>query len=178
MRWELSPVANLPPADQAALQRLSQAVYPPEEAQAWPGRTIEWAPAQWSVIGFDADGDALCHVGIILREARWNDRPVRVGGIGGVKTHPAARKRGFATEAIQRARTFFHEQGDIDFGLLVCAPGLVPFYERLGWRRFPGDLLVAQRQVTVPFTFNLPMTTAVRLQEALGGKIDLLGPPW
>jgi len=36
--------------------------------------------------------------------------------------------------------------------LLVCEPGLVPFYERLGWRKFPGDLLVAQRQTTVPFT--------------------------
>ena len=32
----------------------------------------------------------------------------------------------------------------------------MPFYERLGWRKFPGDLLVAQRQATVPFTFNLP----------------------
>jgi hypothetical protein len=54
----------------------------------------------------------------------------------------------------------------------------VQFYERLGWRRFPGELFVTQRQATVPFTFNLPMTTPLRLQESLGGKIDLLGPPW
>ena len=54
----------------------------------------------------------------------------------------------------------------------------MPFYERLGWRMFPGDLLVKQKQSTVPFTFNLPMTTPLRLQESLGGKIDLLGPPW
>jgi hypothetical protein len=103
---------------------------------------------------------------------------VRVGGIGGVKTHPASRGRGFATAAIRRALDFFHEQGDVDFGVLVCEPGLVPFYERQGWRRFPGDLLVAQRQATVPFTFNLAMTTPVRLQEPLAGTIDLLGPPW
>ena len=115
---------------------------------------------------------------MILREARWNDRAVRVGGIGGVKTHPASRGRGLATIAIQRALDFFREQGDVDFGLLVCEPGLVPFYERLGWRRFPGDLLVTQRQATVPFTFNLPMTTPVRLQESLTGTIDLMGPPW
>ena len=69
-------------------------------------------------------------------------------------------------------------QGDVDFGLLVCEPDLVPFYERLGWRRFPGELIVTQRQASVPFTFNLPMTTPLRLQESLGGKIDLLGPPW
>ena len=105
-----------------------------------------------------------------------NDRAVKVGGIGGVKTHPAFRGRGFASTAIRQALDFFREQGEVDFALLVCEAGLVPFYERLGWRRFPGDLLVTQRQATVPFTLNLPMTTPIRLQEPLGGRIDLLGP--
>jgi hypothetical protein len=77
-----------------------------------------------------------------------------VGGIGGVKTHPALRGRGFATTAIQRALDFFQEQGDVDFGLLVCESSLVPFYERLGWGSLPGDLFVTQRQATVPFTFQ------------------------
>jgi GNAT superfamily N-acetyltransferase len=178
MRWELQQVADLTADEQSALRTLSLAVYPAEVAAAWPGRTIEWAPAQWAVIGWDAEGAALCYVGAVLREARWNDRAVRVGGIGGVKTHPASRGRGFATTAIQQALDFFRGQGNVDFGLLVCEPGLVPFYERLGWRRFDGDLFVTQRQATVPFTFNLPMTTPLRLQESPGGKIDLLGPPW
>jgi hypothetical protein len=54
----------------------------------------------------------------------------------------------------------------------------VPFYDRLGWRRFPGELFVTKRHATVPFTFNLPMTIPVRHQEPLAGTIDLLGPPW
>ena len=83
-----------------------------------------------------------------------------------------------ATTAIRRALDFFHGQGDVDFGLLVCEPGLVPFYERLDWHRFPGDLFVTQNHATVPFTFNLAMTTPVRLQEPLAGTIDLMGPPW
>jgi aminoglycoside 2'-N-acetyltransferase I len=178
MRRELRQVADLSAGEQSALRTLSLAVYPPEIAAAWPGRVFEWAAHQWCIIGWDAEGDANCYVGIVLREARWNDRAVRVGGIGGVKTHPASRGRGFATKAIQRALDFFHEQGDVDFGLLVCEPVLMPFYGRLGWRKFPGELLVTQRQTTVPFTFNLAMTTPVRLHESLGGKIDLLGPPW
>jgi GNAT superfamily N-acetyltransferase len=178
MRWEIRRVVNLSTEEQAALRTLSLAVYPPETAATWPGLAIEWASAQWSVIGWVADGVALCHVGVLLREARWNDRAVQVGGIGGVKTHPASRGRGFATMALQRALAFFREQGNVDFALLVCEPVLVPFYERRGWRRFPGDLLVTQQEATVPFTFNLPMTFPLRLQETLRGTIDLLGPPW
>ena len=178
MKWELRRVADMVAGEQAAVHTLALAVYPPEVAAAWPGRAVEWAPHQWGVVGWGDGGAALCYVGVVLREARWNNRAVRVGGIGGVKTHPAARGRGFATTAIRQALGFFHEQGDVDFALLVCAPGLVPFYERLGWRRFPGDLLVTQRQATVPFTFNLVMTTPVRLHEPLTGAIDLLGPPW
>jgi hypothetical protein len=53
-----------------------------------------------------------------------------------------------------------------DFGLLVCEPALMPFYER--WAgRFPGEMFVTQKVATVPFTFNLPMTTPIRLQEPL-----------
>ena len=178
MRWELRRVADRTAGEQAALRTLALAVYPPEVAAAWPGRAIEWAPHQWGVVGWDAEGAALCYVGVVLRDARWDDRAVRVGGIGGVKTHPASRGRGFATTAIQRALAFFREQGDVDFGLLVCEPGLVPFYERLGWRRFTGEVLVIQRQATVPFTFNLVMTTPIRLQESLTGPIDLRGLPW
>jgi len=178
MRWEIRQVADLTPEEQSALRTLSLAVFPPETASTLPGRAIEWAAPQWSVIGWDAGSEALCHVGVFLREARWNERAVKVGGIGGVKTHPASRRRGFATNAIQRALDFFHEQGDVDFGLLVCEPALIPFYERLGWQRFPGDLFVMQKQATVPFTFNLPMTTPIRLRHSLGGTIDLLGLPW
>jgi predicted GNAT family acetyltransferase len=92
---------------------------------------------------------ALCHVGLVLRDAKWNSRPVRVGGIGGVKTHPAVRGRGFASTAIRLARDFFCNQGNVDFLLLVCEPHLVAFYERFGWRSFPGELLVAQRNRAV-----------------------------
>jgi GNAT superfamily N-acetyltransferase len=172
------PVADLTAEEQAALRTLSLAVYPPETASAWPGRAFEWAPHQWGVITWDAGGEAVCYVGVLLREARWNEQAVKVGGIAGVKTHPAFRGRGLASAAIRRALDFFRVREDVDFALLVCEASLIPFYERLGWRRFPGDLLVTQKQATVPFTFNLSMTIPVRLQGPLAGTIDLRGPPW
>jgi GNAT superfamily N-acetyltransferase len=177
MRWSIGPVAELTESERSALRALSVAVYPSEVVAAWPGLVIEWAPAQQGVIGWDGDA-AVCHVGLVLRDATWNDRAVRVGGIGGVKTHPAARGRGFASSAIRRALDFFRDRGDVDFVLLVCEPALVAFYERFGWRTFSGELRVSQRGATVPFTFNLCMTATLRISEPLAGTIDLLGPPW
>ncbi len=176
MRWSLQPVADLTADEHAAVRALARAVYPPETVAAWPGRAIEWAAPERCVIGWDGDA-AVCYVGAFLRDATWNARPVRVGGVGGVKTHPAARGSGFASTAIRLALDFFREQG-ADFVLLVCEPTLIAFYERLGWRTFPGELLVAQRGETVPFTLNGCMTAPLRLADPPTGTIDLLGPPW
>ncbi len=79
---------------------------------------------------------------------------------------------------VEATLDFFRNQGNVDFALLVCEPRLVPFYERLGWQLFPGELLVTQQQATVPFTFNLPMTLLIRLRDSLSGTIDHFGPPW
>jgi GNAT superfamily N-acetyltransferase len=114
MKLEIRRVADLTADEQSALRTLSLAVYPPEDVATWPGRAIAWAPAQWSVIGWDTECAALCHVGVILREARWNERAVKVGGIGGVKTHPASRRQGFASAAIQAALDFFRNQEDVN----------------------------------------------------------------
>ena len=179
MKISLQPVEELTDSERAALQDLNAAVYPPEVAAVWPGRTIEWAARQWSVIvSDDVECQAIAHAGIVIRQARWNDCDVKVGGIGGVMTHPEFRGRGFASIAVNRAVDFFREQDDIDFALLVCKSALIPLYERFGWRTFSGDLHVKQHGESVKFTFNLPMTYPLRLTEELGGTIDLLGPPW
>jgi GNAT superfamily N-acetyltransferase len=176
MRWSLQTVADLTADEQAAVGALSRAVYPSEVVAAWPGRAIEWSQHQRCVIGWDGDA-ALCFVGTLLRDAKWNDRPMCVGGIGSVKTHPAARGRGLASAALRLALDYFRLQ-EVDFVLLVCEPTLVPFYERFGWRLFAGELLVRQHGASVPFTFNRCMTASMRFADTLTGTIDLLGPPW
>ena len=174
----LGRVADLSDANREALRALSLAVYPPGESTSWPGRQLQWAPAEWCVRVHDDAGALVSYVGIVLQQAQRDGRPVRVGGIGGVKTHPAARRRGLAKIAIERAIEFFREQGDIAFAVLVCGPHLIAYYEHLGWRQFSGRLLVQQRGETVEFTFNRVMTHPVHFAAPEAGTIDIPGPPW
>ena len=95
----LDRIVDLTEADRDALHSLSMAVYPPGPATDWPGRQIEWAAADWCVRVRAEDRAVASYVGISLRDAQ----PVRIGGIGGVKTHPAACRRGLASLGIERA---------------------------------------------------------------------------
>jgi aminoglycoside 2'-N-acetyltransferase I len=174
----LGRLADLSESDRDELRALSLAVYPPVASVDWPGRRVEWSPAEWCVRIHDDAGALVSYVGISLREAQHEGRPVRVGGIGGVKTHPSARGRGLAARGTERAIAFFRDDIGAAFALLVCDPRLLAYYGRLGWREFTGRLLVRQRGATVEFTFNRVMTCAVRSPAPEDGTIDLLGPPW
>jgi hypothetical protein len=174
----LDRFADLGDADREALRALTAAVYPPKESASWPGRGMEWSAHDWCVRVRDEDGALVSYVGIVVRAATHDGRPVLVGGIGGVKTHPLARRLGLAARAMERAVDFFRDEARADFALLVCAPHLLAYYGRLGWQEFGGRLLIRQRGETVDFTFNRVMTLAVRAPTPVAGTIDLLGPPW
>ncbi len=178
MNMVLRRMADVTDAERAGLAALSQAVYPPEVAAAWSGRHLEWSAPEWGVFVRAVDGTLVCFIGIILRSALDDGVPIRVGGIGGVKTHPAARRKGFAGKAIGRAIEFLREQPDVAFAVLVCEPHLVGYYGRLGWQEFSGRLLVTQRGQPSEFTFNRVMVYPVRGAAPVTGTLDLLGPPW
>jgi hypothetical protein len=170
MHIKLHKSTELTADETAALQALSTAVYPPEIAAKLPGRSIEWAPAQWRVICWNELGQALSHVGVVLRDGQVDGSPVKIGGVGGVKTHPSLRRRGLASTGITRAIQFFSEQ-KVDFALLVCEPDIVPIYERMGWRPFSGRLFVTQNGERCLFTFNLPMIHSVSADGPSDGEI-------
>lgn len=171
--------AELEESERSALGRLNAAVYSPEDVANWPGRALEWSPPRWNTIVWnDERTEALAHAGMVIRQARFNERNVLIGGIGGVMTHPAYRRQGRAAAAIERCLKFFEEQEHVDFGLLVCEPTLIPFYEHLGWNPFPGEMYVSQHGTRTRFTFNQPMLKAIQLFGEYTGKIDLQGPPW
>lgn len=173
----LDRVAHLSEPDRDAIRTLTTAVYPPAESADWPGRGREWSAHDWCVRVHARDGALLSYVGLVVRDARHDGQARSVGGIGGVKTHPAARGRGHAARAVERAVAFLHERG-VAFAVLVCQPPLIVYYEHLGWRPFAGRLLVRQHGAVEEFTFNRVMTRSVTAVAPESGTIDLLGPPW
>jgi len=178
VRIDTTPVADLTPADREELRALTAAVYTPEVIATLPETRVTWAPTPWSLRVRDDDGRLVSHVGMLTRDVEVDGTPTTIGGIGGVKTHPDARGRGYASAALQTAAAFFTDDLGVAFILLVCLPPTVPYYERLGWQRFHGRLLVAQPGGTIPFTTNLPMALAARAAAPLDGTINLCGYPW
>ena len=188
----LDAVSALSDVERAEAAELGRAVYPPAEWANWPGRRLEWTPAEWCVRVWQNDGEGsgesahqsatarhlVSYVGIVLRRAEHDGAPVLIGGVGSVKTHPAARGRGYASLAIRRAVEFFRDRPDAAFGLLVCDPPLIGYYARLGWKLFSGRLMVVQHGAIEEFTFDRVMTLDIHGPAPTTGTIDLKGPPW
>lgn len=179
MQLDVKLVAEQTRGEREALGILTAAVYPPAASAADPAqKTIAWASPAWGILVWDDEGALVGYVGIVAREATLDGRAVRVGGIGGVKTHPAARGQGYARAALGRAATFMADELGAAFGVLVCREELLPFYGALGWQPFAGTMLVEQPGGTVPFTFNRPLVLTLREPAPQGGTLDLRGRPW
>ena len=100
--------------------------------------------------------------------------PVKMCGIGGVMTAPAARKRGCASAAMRRAA---EAMAGVHFGLLFCEAHNVALYAGLGWRVFGGSVMCVQPSVPLLFDMMPTMILPVRMTPD-NGKIDLCGLPW
>lgn len=84
-------------SQQTALNALRSAVYPPAVLATLPGTQFMWAAPQWSVLLWD-EGELVSRVGVVVRDIMSNDKPKRIGGIGGVMTHPERRGQGLASQ--------------------------------------------------------------------------------
>jgi len=118
----------------------------------------------------------VCHVGLYLREAKCDERKVFIGGIGGVMTRVAARRRGCAGRALQAAAVKMKDEG-CDFGLLFCEPHNIAFYEGLGWQIFCGEIFCEQPAGHIEFDLMRAMVLPVR-STPNATEIDLCGLPW
>lgn len=92
-----------------------------------------WRPSHTLVV--EIDGRLVSALRIWDRHVHLGSTPVRMGGIGGVTTHPDHRRRGLATRLMRHTAGHLRDDG-YDLGLLFSA---IParFYLRMGWSCVP-----------------------------------------
>ena len=156
---------------------LIRSIWPPEVVATLPWRDVTWTTPDWRVLAFDAAGAPIGHTGIVLREADWDGRAVRVGGIGGVVTRADCRRHGIASTVMRRAMQELADTHRRDFGLLFCEPRHAPVYARLGWQRFTGEVFATQPRGRVRFDVMDPYVLDLALAPRTG-TLDLRGLPW
>jgi GNAT superfamily N-acetyltransferase len=159
-------------------EKLFGEVWPPDVVAKLPWAGIVFADADLRVLVQIEDAGLVCHVGIFRREATWNGRKVRLGGIGGVATREDARRRGYASIALNAAIQTLKDEGATDFALLFCEPGNVPFYVGRGWKPFEGEIQADQPTGHGRFDAIAPFVFDLKRRAPRQGTIDLCGLPW
>jgi hypothetical protein len=177
LEFEFTAAEEMTERQKLALQELRSAVYPPEVLATLPGRLFTWAAPQWSVLLWEQD-ELVTRVGLLVRDILEDGTAKRIGGIGGVMTHPARQGQGSASAAMREASQRFASDLDVAYALLFCRPHLVPFYSRLNWKPFQGQVFVEQPAGRLEFSANGAMVLDVRESAPLMGTLDLNGLPW
>ena len=135
-----------------------------------------WAPADWRVLVY-ADGQLVTFLKVTERVISVGDRQVKVGGMGDLITLPEWRGKGLASLAMQHLDEELLKHPDLEFGVLMCVPALVPYYSRFGWQAVPEPIVYEQawgKETSPEVTMVLPL----RGQPWPAGPIDIMGLPW
>jgi aminoglycoside 2'-N-acetyltransferase I len=140
---EIKSVKNLSPEEQDEVYQLLTIVYEADIS------TWTWSQDDWRLL-VRMNDRIVSHVAITERICLVDGQPVKVGGIGGVGTHPEWRKQGLASLAMRKTADFLVKTLKVDFGVLFCANELVPYYQRLGWRTIDSPVFFGEEGEKMP----------------------------
>lgn len=86
----------------------------------------------------EIDGRIAAHAAVVERDIRLDGRPYRTGYVEAVAVDPTLQRSGIGSAVMREVAAVIDE----DFELGALATGTPEFYERLGWRRWPGPTSV------------------------------------
>jgi GNAT superfamily N-acetyltransferase len=155
---------------------INKLVYPPENPITAVWASLQWADADQRFVALK-NGEAVSHVGLFFRDGLRSGKPASIAGIGGVMTHPAHQKHGYARRLLKLAYEEMQRK-NIDFALLICESKNIPFYEQQGWQVFGGHMIHQQGGKSLNWTLSPVMVRDVAKRAPRGGMIDLRGLPW
>ena len=119
-------------------------------------------------------------VEVVQRTILVGGQPVRVGGVGGVSTHPEHRYKGYSAMALREAAHLMFDELNVEFGMLFCAPEMETFYGKLGWQPIHKPFRHLDHETSQPTwdenSMILPSPGSSR--QWPDGEVDLNGHGW
>lgn len=170
------PVDQVSPELDRAIDTLDHLAFAGQTDDDPEFASIEWGSPEWMVLGL-LHGELVSQLCLHKREISVGAQRVWVAGVGGVATHPAWLRRGFASQVLRATETFMRDELKVPFGLLVCADETQPVYARCGWHTISQALVFiqdGQPRILETCVMILPLTG----QPWPTGEINLLGLPW
>lgn len=134
LRWTLAWESETPRERHEGLARALALSFPAYSELYRGARSWAFARPEVRIIGELGD-HVVAHLGVLRRFLRVLDTgaSVLVGEVGLVMVHPDFRGRGLGRRLLDEA-TDVLTGFDLPFGFLTYRRGIVPFYERCGWR--------------------------------------------
>ena len=127
------PTAALASAETAAIRDLMAIAFGDDPEEAFTDD--DWQHALGGIhVLVEADGRIVSHAALVEREIRIGGRPYRTGYVEAVATAPDLQGRGYGSRAMGAIGAGIEER----YELGVLGTGAIGFYERLGWRAWPG----------------------------------------
>jgi predicted N-acetyltransferase YhbS len=177
-RWE----TDLTQRDHAALAELLRAAFVEAPDEFAGLRSWGWARKEARLWLADDDGRPVAHLAVGRRLVRVGGAELLVAGVGDVGVSPDARGRGLGATLMKELRARSTTEFAADFGLLLCAEGVVDFYRRTGWTRVANMVRYVDphdertvREATSPVMVLPARRPPAHWPE---GLIDLRGLPW
>ncbi|NJM41194.1 MAG: GNAT family N-acetyltransferase [Anaerolineae bacterium] len=134
IRIERVPNGQVSEHDDAVLERISAESF----TQPWVPPVSQWAETEQHFFARDEQGEIVSSLGVVRRTVIvGGTHQVNVGGIGGVMTAVAARRRGYAGALMRAAADCFRDEWKLPFGLIQTADRNLKFYQELGWWHAP-----------------------------------------
>jgi predicted acetyltransferase len=164
--------ADLAPAEQAEVDALYAVLFGEDD------EVLTWARGEWYVLVRTAAGALSSMIEILERTVTVDGQPVRVGGVGGVGTHPEHRLRGHSTAALRVAADFMRDTLRAPFGLLMTGEEEIPFYGRLGWQPIANPVTLDQPGGRIVVSDAVHMAMTLGPDPWPSGPVHLGGLPW
>jgi len=138
-------------------------------------KETEWAVPNWTIINYGSN-DIQTFYNLILREIKIDGVKCKIGGVNNVITPHQFRGKGHSTETLSKTEYLIFEEFKCEYGILLCADSLIPFYERLNWYKINCPVYFNQSSGKKLWQANAMMLSKSNNIQPI--NIDLEGLPW